>query len=411
MSRILANSVMTASHIREKNARTVLRLMRDLQPISRLHLAKHSRMSIATVTRIVSDLLENGIVQEIGPADTERGRKPVLLKINEQGRLVVGVRLDTRTTLIGLVDLAGNVLAKEEIETQSENGPRLTFQRIKAVIDRLLDQRHARPEKVLGYGFTLPGLVRKESSFVDVSVALGWEPCSFKPILQEVFGKDKVSIDGLSETLAQEEYYFGWPELRQPGNSVMFMFVGEGVSAILMIDGKLFRGHSGDSGDIGHIPALQGGPLCRCGNRGCLEALVSKPAILARLRALTDYLNGGQGGGGQRESELLAELLQGKMADPRLAALAGDIAGELAWGILVGINCYDPATVVVGGEVFQAGGQALIDAVRSHLNKWLLHEQRRRVVILPARLNANAGIVGAASLVYHDFLGVSAPTS
>ncbi len=391
--------------IREANSRQVLRLIRDCQPISRLSLARKSKMSVATITRVVNDLLEQKVIEEMGAAHATRGRKPVLLRVSPGGRIAVGVTIFRKKINVGLVDLEGKLICQEQVSIQSEQGPRPILELIKRVSDDLIVSRNISASKILGYGFALPGFVRSSNGFVEASVSLGWEPVNLKPMLEEFFGRGKVYLDGLTETLAQAEYYFGPSELRASGSSYVYFFADEGVGAALVVDGKLFRGDNDDVGDIGHIPMLSGGPVCRCGNRGCLEAFVSKPAILARMSAIQRQLSGNEPLV-EISDELFAKLIRCELEEPQFQRLAEDIARELAWGMLMIIKCYDPGAIVVAGDVFKLGGQELIEHIRKNMNNWILHKHNREIPIVVSQFDTST-VYAASALVYQNFFNPS----
>ena len=393
-----SNKPVSLGSLRQKNTRIVLNLLHQYQPISRLQIAKRSNISVATITRITSAMLENGIIEEKDIVNTARGRKPVLLELNTSNRIIGAVHLTPSRIMVGLVNLAGDILATTNIPGPQENDIAGTFSQIKKTINLLLKKKRFARNTVLGYGFVFPGFVQPEDYFIDVFVNFGWEPGSIGPILEDLFG-DNVFIDGLVETMAQAEYYFGPRELRKPLASTLFLFAGEGVAAVLMSNDQVFRGTSGDVGDIGHIPAVRGGVPCKCGNRGCLETLVSKTAILSRYHGLTRHGETSQQGSDQDPNEQLAAFLGSTPERPELAALLEDIAAELAWAILVGINCYDPTRIVLGGEVFSAGGNALLQRVASNVHRSVLHEHRKKIPIQLKQSSDEASVLGAASLV------------
>ena len=392
------NRPVSLGSLRQENTRLVLNLLHQYQPISRLKLAKRSNISVATITRITGAMLEHGIIEVKDTVDTARGRKPVLLQLNTSSRVIGAVHLTGSKIMVGLVDLAGDILATETIRGPLPDDIAGTFTQINETINSLLEERDFARDAVLGYGFAFPGFVRPQDYFIDVAINFGWRPGSIGQILEDLFG-DNVFIDGLAETMAQTEYFFGPKELRTPRASTLFLFAGEGVGAVLMTDDRVFRGTSGDAGDIGHIPAVKGGAPCRCGNRGCLETLVSKTAILSRYHNLARHGDTPPEGPGQNPSEELAGFLGSKPERPELAALLDDIAAELAWAILVGINCYDPTRIVLGGDVFSAGGDSLLQRVTANVHKKVLHEHRKKIPIQLKSSSDEAGVLGAASLV------------
>ena len=392
------------SQIRKQNSMYLLNLIREYHPVSRDLLAKKGKMSKATITRITSNMLKREIITESERVDTPRGRKPVLLSPNLQKCLLAGIFITPSYTDIGIMDINGNVIAEKKIKTYPEEGADLTFKRIKEIKDLIIKSRNISSDQIMGYGIAIPGFVNIETTSMDVSVSLGWKSEILIGSLEKFLGERKIYIDGLSEAVTQNEYYFGWPELRQPNKSILFLIASEGIAATFMFDGKIYRGHNNDVGDLGHIPSLRGGPVCRCGNRGCPEASVSEAAIIKRLKSLYSDLGSDQGYKNKSDNDLLSDLLQGKIIGKEFEDLVDDISLELAWVILVGIKCYDPSCVVVGGSVFMAGGQFLIKRTRDQLKKMILHESGKKIQFLLAK-SSKSNVVAAASIAYRTLFG------
>ena len=239
-------SAVTASSLRQENSRLILQTIRRHQPVSRAHLASRAHMSLATVTRVVNGLIDEGIVEETGVVNTDRGRKPVMLQFNSQSRAIGAVRFDVDQTVVALVNLSGQIMARRAIPVEPGTAAETTFRQVKAVFDDICAEDESAQQQMLGYGFTVPGFVRNDKGFVDVSVVFGWQPGKVKGALESVFGP-KVSIDGLVEVRARAEYYFGGHNLT-PDDSALFLFVDEGVGAVLM-------------NGIGQLPQLRYEPV------------------------------------------------------------------------------------------------------------------------------------------------------
>ncbi len=327
----------------------------------------------------------------------------MILEIDEAGRFIGGVCLEPEHTEVALVSLAGRVLTSQRFATRRERAPKQVLIEAKGVLGALLSDRGVGHDRLLGIGWSVPGYVCEQNAWVDLAVVMGWEPFDMAEMLAKLVAEPcAVGSEGQLRALA--EVQFGSHE---PGGTVAYLSADLGVVSALIVDGRIYRGEHGDTGEIGHIPSFEGGPLCRCGRHGCLEARVSAPAVSSRIQYLART-------SGDSALDELVELPEDQWL-PQFFALAGDghllaerlaqeIARELAWGVAALIDLWDPGRVILAGEVFRSGGESLRRLVEEHTHEQSTHTARHTIPIATSSLGDESGVLGAAALVYEQQL-------
>lgn len=384
--------------LRDVNIVAVASALRQYQPISRVELADRTGLGRSTITTIINTLLENGLVREIGEAESAGGRRPILLDLVERARLVVAVRLSPQTVTLGLADLLGRIIFKQR------RGLRVPTHRSGDVLEQLsiwtleMIKEAGAVDKVLGLGLAVPGIVDHAAGRVTAP-ELGWEDVETVPWLKERLGLP-VLAENETNAFTLGESLQGAAADR---HDVIGAVLGPTVAAGILLGGRIYRGPWAAAGGIGHVQVQPDGPLCTCGARGCLQALAADGAIVASARAAVEA----------GEASLIAELVEGRLGaltrevivaaaqdGDRLAldllAHSGSQVGSVV-GILTA--ALSPSAVVIGGEAVQQAGGLLLEpfsaALRQRLPAWL----SGRVELLPATLGENAWLVGAAGLM------------
>ena len=318
-------------------------------------------------------------------------------------KYAVGVDVGATHTKIAIINLHGRIVAKDSFLTRKYKRDAL----IKAVscsLDNLLAQRRLKRRNILGLGMGVPGLVDFKKGLVFYFVNIpGWENIPLKKELERKIGLPSF-IDNDVKVMALGELTYG---AGRGYKNVICLTLGTGVGGAIVINGQLYRGASLVAGEIGHIPINEKGPLCNCGNSGCLEAYVGKEYFLREVRKalrkgsrslVTKMVS-------NRLSEITPELLE-------QAAVEGDIFAKRKWeemGIHIGhalvgiVNFWNPELIIIGGGMAEAGRFILGPAGRILKNK-TMKVQRKAVKVKKARLGNEAGVIGAAELAKRNLL-------
>jgi len=319
--------------IREINQSLVLGIVRDQGPISRTEIAQIAGLSPATITDISGVLIEQGLIYEHEAGVSTGGRRPILLALNRQAGLVLGAKLTDREIVSALIDLDAEIVDRQTATLGGDG----SLEHVVAVLAGLVAELRSRHpgRRTFGLGLGLAGVVDRRSGVCRFSPYFRWHDVPLGRLLEERLGLPVV-LDNDVNTLTLAEQWFG------AGAGVadfLVVTLGRGVGMGMVLDGSLYRGGNGGAGEFGHATMQADGPLCDCGKRGCLEALVSSPALLRRLH--TDL--------GRRLSFEEAVALA-RTGDPVAAGTFAEVGRTLGLALSHLINIFNPPLLIVGGE-------------------------------------------------------------
>lgn len=372
--------------------------------ISRAELARQVGLTRSAVTLIINDLLRAKIVHETESRLSGSGRRPILLEINPQRGYVVGVDIGAIHLSLILADLAGRVVSEFEAPIDISQGPQVCLPQIHRHVGTLLEQAGISFQDVLTFGVGIPGPIAGDGgNVVAPPIMPGWDNFPIRDSLQEMWGC-LVSLNNDAELGALGEWAYG---AGRNERNLVYIKVGSGVGAGLILDNRIYRGATGTAGEIGHITIMEQGPLCTCGNRGCLEALAGGRAIAQQAyRAVQS---------GQRTVlASISPLDKITARDVTLAARRGDLVaqkivtmagGYLGTAIAGLINLLNPGMVVVGGGVAQAG-DLLLEPIRKTIQerslKAAVQSVRVNSAVLGRRSSSMGAVVQALTIVLHE---------
>jgi glucokinase-like ROK family protein len=363
--------------------------------ISRAELARQMELTRAGVSTIIDDLLHEGLVREAasGPVTATGGRRPILLEINAQHGYVVGVDMGASHVGLVLTDFAARVLQEIEFPFDIRRAPAVCLQEIDAQFRRLLEQAGLTLKDIMAVGVGVPGpVVAKAGTVGTPPIMPGWDGYPIKAQLQEMW-RCPVSLNNDAELGALGEWAYG---AGRGERHLAYIKVGTGVGSGLLLDGHIYGGATGSAGEIGHITIRDNGPLCSCGNHGCLEAMAGGVAIarlareavkegrrtqLAQIKPL-EAITAKDVGDAARMGDLVAQ---------QIVAEAG---GYLGIAIADVVNLFNPSMVVVGGGVAQMG-DLLLEPIRRTVQERSLRSAARAVRITATVLGRRSVSMGA----------------
>jgi len=309
----------------------------------------------------------------------------------------IGIDVGGTNVKLALVSPEGKIIYSNSIPTHAEMGYEYTVNNIKEAIRDLLKETDSQPTDIQGIGFGFPGQVDYKSGVVRLAPNIpGWVDVPIAQMIEEEFGIP-TRVDNDVRCAALGELNFG---AGKGCENLICITVGTGIGSGLIVNGKLVRGASNAAGEIGHIKLqMHDGPICGCGDTGCMEAFASGPAIVAMAE---DYIKGGK-------STKFRELANPDIT-PRIvfeAAKQGDpvakriytIMGEyIGIGLSSVINLLNPEKVIIGGGV-AASGEFLMEPIRETVKKRAMKIAGETVQIVPAELGNTAGVIGASLLI------------
>lgn len=395
-----------AKYILKLNSRKVLKLIRDNPSISRAEISRRTGLSAPTVSRIVDDLIQDGLVEEIGMGSSNGGRRPNLLRFCPDNNFIIGIDLGTTNIYGVLANLEAEIISEEKIPTQVEKGFNAVMDRTLTVVEKLRSQLGRKQKHLNGIGMAVAGLINKKRNIVEFSPNFHWHDADILGYLGQKLDIP-ICFDNVTRVMALGELYYG---VGRKYKNFICVNVGYGIGAGIIINGQPLLGTHGMAGEFGHITLEKDSKVqCYCGNYGCLEALSSGSGI---ARAARRELESGA-------KSILSEMCHGDLdrLTAEMVAQAAKQGDVLAWnvfhkaaeylglGISALINLYNPEAIVIGGGVTQAG-DILFDTVRSTVKARALSKISREVEILPATFGPKAAVMGAVSLIMQKVLNL-----
>jgi N-acetylglucosamine repressor len=396
-----------ASDLRRHNRAVVLELVRARGPISQAEVARAGRLSTPTVVEIVNCLMEEGLVRTAGRGPSTGGRRPVLLELVPDAYCAVGVEAGTRTLTVVVTDLGADIKLRLEAPSRMGEGPEALMEQVHGALAEAFEQIPAGLGPVCGIGMALPSpVLSSDGTPVGLPGYSDWGQLQLGERMAEEYGVP-VLIDNDANAAALGEHLFG------AGRGVQDMFyvaANWGIGGAAIVNGELYRGAYGGAGEIGHTIIDIEGPRCACGDCGCLEAFAGTVAIARRAsRALR--LSGRQEMGGAEPDRVRTNdvIEAGLSGDETAAEVLRDTGRYLGMGISNVVRVLDPALVVLGGSIMEAG-----DLVLSHADEVVqrraLNGATGRVRVVAGKLREDAGAVGAAALALREtFVGAASP--
>jgi glucokinase-like ROK family protein len=354
------------------------------------------RLSRSTVAILADELLQAGLVKEIGLGDSTGGRPPVLLQFNPDAAYALGARMYDHDWGIVVTNLDAQIVRRLNIHIPSDT-PEMAVAKLKEGIDTITAQID-RSRLLPAIGLGTPGLVDMYSGVIKTAVDVGWVEVPIKEMVEEALGL-QTFVANRSKVGALAEFWYGAGRGLQ---DLIYISIGTGIAAGIVHRGELYVGVNSSAGELGHVTVLPDGPLCPCGNRGCLQQLAAGPAIANRARERLRM----------DSSSLLHELSDHRpewitaqmvfQAAEQGDALAKEIVQEAATylGIAIAnlINLFNPELIILGGPVGRVG-HVLIESLQAEVRRRAMAYPLSAVRITTSALGPDAGAIGAAVLV------------
>ncbi len=367
--------------------------------VSRADLARLTGWSRPKVTSGVEGLIQRSILEEAGEGASEGGRRPRLLEFNSGLGYLAGVDLGATSLDLALADLNGRIMARHSQPADVRDEPKVLLGEVSNRILELCAQHAVPPERIIGIGMGVPGPVEfSKGTLVAPPLMPAWEGFPIREFLHPTFPSACVMVDNDVNIMALGELRAG---AAVDIDNLIFVKIGTGIGAGIVCNGTIHRGSSGGAGDIGHICADHSGPMCRCGNTGCLEAMAAGPAIASRALAAA---NAGQSAilarrleanqGVLRSEDVSAAASEGDRAAIEIIQTSGQLIGDVLAGL---VNFFNPRMILIGGGVSNLGNQLLASIRRAVLHRSTALATRDLIVNF-SPMGAEAGVTGAIHL-------------
>ena len=398
----LINIAANSKLIKKLNRMTVLNILKRQGSVSRQELAVLTGLTGPAITGIVKELLQLGFVKETGLGRSQGGRKPVQLEINPAAGYVFGAEITGREVSLGMANLTDDpvLLQRRAVDMSTPQAGVDNFVRMINSAAGMADRKG----KLLALGVAFPGLLDTAAGTVKRSINLGpaWDGYPVRAALEDKLGL-RVFIENNSNLAALAERWFGdCADCRD----LIYLNWGEGISAGIISDERILQGSRGYVGEVGHIVIQEGGQLCNCGNRGCLEAICGIPALERKVASELPFIRADDpiklrtaGGRVSIDDIIDCAAAEGSYC----AELMRQVARYIGYAVADIINILNPQIVYLGGRMTQAADAqigVIAETVQSHAFPEVAAETELRI----SSLDGRAGFTGACALALREML-------
>ncbi|WP_370415445.1 ROK family protein [Streptomyces fradiae] len=373
------------SSLHRANLERVVRAVRMAGSLTQAEIARTTGLSAATVSNIVRELKEGGTV-EVTPTSAG-GRRARSVSLSGDAGIVIGVDFGHTHLRVAVGNLAHQVLAEEaeplDVDASSAEG----FDRAEQLVSRLIAATGIGRDKVVGVGLGVPGPIDVSSGLLgSTSILPGWSGINPADELSARLGVP-VHVDNDANLGALGELVWG---SGRGVKDLAYIKVASGVGAGLVIDGRVYRGPGGTAGEIGHITLDESGPVCRCGNRGCLETFTAARYVLPLLQPSH---------GADLTMERVVQLA--REGDPGCRRVIADVGRHIGSGVANLCNLLNPSRVVLGGDLAEAG-ELVLAPIRDSVSRYAIPSAARQLSVAPGALGGRAEVLGALALVLSE---------
>lgn len=386
--------------LKETSPRLIMGHIAFHGPISRADIARDTGLHPSTITRIVASLMEEGLVQKDREGHNELGRKPILLSLVPDSIHVIGLAIESTFVSGVLANLEANII--EKIDAPLHDTSRRAVQKeIESIIDRLLKKSKELGVSVTGIGVAMHGIINSADGICVFAPANGWTNVPVADMISERY-QLPVRVENNANAMALGEYWFG---NGKGVENLLAVKVGRSIGSGIILGGRLFPGADYTAGEIGHLTVVLDGPLCKCGNYGCLETVASVGAVVKQGRLM---LKRGDGGSlleliGNNPDDLdFAKLCEtARLGDESARRLWEEAGSYLGLALANTINILNPTKVLVGGDVLPVV-DFILPKVREIVGVRALETLKTNLTIEPVGLGSDAVALGAVTLILRE---------
>ncbi|NJD60944.1 MAG: ROK family protein [Anaerolineae bacterium] len=383
-------------------------LIRRHGEFSKADLVSFTDYSRTKITTCISSLLEQRILVANHYTEFTGGRRSKKFSLNGNFGLVAGVDIGATSIDLGIADFSGRLLVRYSEPASVREGPIRILARVCSLLEKLTQENGSDSARLNGIGIGVPGPVDfSVGTLVSPPIMPGWDRYPIIQTVQQWFPQANVVVDNDVNLMALGEIYQG---AGRETDNLIFIKIGTGIGAGIICEGKIYRGASGCAGDIGHICVDKNGPVCHCGNRGCLEAVAGGPAIADRAIAavqagssliLQKYYE--TNGNTLRAEDVGNASGEGDAMATHIIRESGQAIGDVLAGM---VNFYNPGMIVIGGGVSHLG-DLLLSSIRQTVLRRSLPLATRDLLIVFTEIGTDAGVIGAINLAMDNIFALS----
>ena len=381
-------SAATGTAQRLDGRRRIIAALRQLGPVSRAELARKTGLAPSTVSALVSDLMRAGLVveqtgEQVPAVGAKGGRPATRLALHRSAGVVAGIDFGKRHLRVAIADLSHDFLAEHAEPLTRDRPAHEDIQAAGALLETALRTAGVERDQVIGVGMGIPGPIDQSTGQLgDSTILPGWVGVEPAPAMAEALGLP-VEVDNDANLGALSEWMWG---AARGYSDVVYLKVATGIGGGLIINGRPYAGSGGTAGEIGHTVIDPAGPICRCGNRGCLEMLAGADAVLEALRPTH--------GDDIGVADVIVMAREGDVGCRRAIA---DVGRAIGSALATVCNLVNPECIVVGGDL-GAAGDLLLDPLRESLRQGAIRSAARNVEVVVGGLGDRAEVLGAVAL-------------
>ncbi|WP_138417559.1 ROK family protein [Aquibacillus sediminis] len=382
--------------VKKINKSIVLHAIQTKGPISRAQISKDTGLNKATVSSMVTDLIDEHFVNEIGPGPSSGGRKPVMLYFNNHAGYAIGIDLGVNYVLAILTDLKGNII-EEEIQTLHGVEENQIIDQLQGIIEILMKKSPKSPYGIVGIGVGVPGIVDQDGILLFTPY-LNLQQANLKTVLESKFDIPTIVANEANSGAYGEQLYGTGKNV----SNLIYESIGIGIGTGIIINGELYTGSTGISGEMGHLTIETNGKKCRCGNRGCWELYASESALLQEAKKLEVFKN-------QNEIDLDTIEQEAKNGNGEVLQLLNTIGEFIGIGLTNIINTFNPEMIILGNRMTRFESW-ILNPIHRVLDERLSTYHRESITITTSALGVYSNALGSASFALSNFLDTNRVT-
>lgn len=383
-------------------------LVRTHGEFTKADLVTYTDYSRTKITNCIESLLYKKIIVVNKDTEYSGGRRSKTFSLNGKLGLVAGVDIGATSIDLSIADFSGKLFARYAEQAAVKDGPIKILGRACSLLEKMLKDNTLSFEKMRGIGIGVPGPVDfLEGTLISPPIMPGWDSYPIIQTVQQWFPSANVVVDNDVNVMALGEINQG---VGKGIDNLIFVKIGTGIGAGIVCERKIYRGSSGCAGDIGHIGVDKSGPLCHCGNNGCLETVAAGPTIAERSLkgALAGkspiLLNYYKKNGNVLHSEDVGNAAkEGDALAIEVIRESGQFVGDVIASL---VNFYNPEMIVIGGGVSNLGNLLLSSIRQSVLNRSLPLATRDLQIVF-SEIGPDAGVIGAINLAMDYMFSLS----
>lgn len=375
--------------VKKENKAIVLNLIMENSPISRADAAQMSGLNKGTVSSLVSELLDEQLIYESGPGESSGGRRPVLLLFNQKAGYSIGIDLGVNYIFGVLTDFQGNIVV-EKSTVITDPSYTTTLEQVNEIVKSLIQAAPPSPYGVVGIGVGAPGVVNREGDIL-LAPNLGWKNVPLKKDLESMLNLP-VIVENEANAGAYGEKRFG---VGKDFDNLIYISAGIGIGAGIILNGELFKGINGYSGEVGHMSIDVNGPRCSCGNYGCWELYASEKALLTKAAEL---------GLGLKPDFTLTDIINlAKNDNQQALELLKEIGKKLGQGMINIIHTFNPQQIIIGNKI-AAVQEWIAPYIQEIIDEYTLPFHQMDIQVNFSDLSLPSTALGVSAFTTENFL-------